>query len=105
MKRSEADVLRSVRALLKARSLLHFRMNTGAMQNPRGQHVKFGYPGMADILCFPRGKVLWIETKAPGKPLSKAQVEFCKLVVDEGHHYTRAQSAFDVASWLSENQT
>jgi hypothetical protein len=49
-----------------------------------GQCYKYtGQSGMPDrICCFPSGKVVWVETKAPGKDLRKLQHVCFRLLRD-----------------------
>src|SRR5690348_12228433 len=83
---------------LAAERIWHIRLNTGAMA---GSHkgkkwfVRFGRPGMADILAIKYIKtaygdshhVNWLECKTPNGRLSPAQREFCREVSEQGHNY------------------
>lgn len=112
-------MLQSVARLLKARGVLAFRMNTGTA-NFDGRVVKFGCPGMADILAFPRfgqnaidedgcevkrrgtPHPLWIETKSSSGHQRRNQEIFELLVKAEGHAYLLIRSAAEVNDYLAQ---
>ncbi len=93
---------------LAANHVLAYRMNTGAgkFSNADGKErfMKFGVPGMADILAFPRNnrivwsnydhsketQVCWIEVKAPKGKQSDLQKSFQAQVQECGHMYILA---------------
>ena len=119
-KRKEADVLSSVRALLKARGILHFRRNVTKIRDERGKWTEFGTPGEADILAivkkaFPRncvgGKVadlvaptpVFIECKGDQGKQSGAQILFQTTVEQYGCTYLLVRSAMEVEDWLRQN--
>ena len=117
--RSEADVKREVVRLLKSLGILAFRMNTGMAVAERGgkrRVVRFGFPGMADLLVFPRLPALfavageripvplWLETKSSCGRQSREQAEFQRIVETEGHVYLLIRSAEELWKWLDENQ-
>ena len=98
-KTPEGLVLGSVLDFLMAVQILSFRMNTGVAKfGPRT--VRFGVPGMADILAFPGSRVLWIECKAKDGRQSFEQKMFQKIVEAAGHGYLLARSIDDVRDWL-----
>jgi hypothetical protein len=103
-KTPESQVLRSILDYLAARHILAFRMNTGAIKLEK-RFVRFGAPGMADILAFPvwhdcgkarMGSVLWIEVKAEKGTQSAFQLSFQTQVEAAGHVYILARSIEDV---------
>lgn len=99
----EGAVLRSVLDFCAVNRILAFRMNTGAMRseyNGKARFMRFGTPGMADVLAFPYRKVLWIECKAQSGRQSDLQKTFEQQVTGEGHHYIVARSTGDVELWL-----
>jgi hypothetical protein len=113
----ESEIQRAILDYLAACGILAFRMNTGAM---RGEYkgktwfMRFGAPGMADILAFPNDKmwltphqhpVLWIEVKAEkGNKQSDLQQSFQRQVEARGHRYVVARSIDDVeAAFLRVN--
>jgi hypothetical protein len=83
------------------------------------RYVRFGTPGMADILAFKRRKTgflashsievdytkdvivpVWIEVKADKGKQSPLQKSFQDQVEDEGHRYIVARSIEDVKEAL-----
>jgi hypothetical protein len=61
------------------------RQNTGAALNPRGQMVRFGEPGQADITgTLPWGRRLEIEAKAPGKRPTAKQLDYLRRINESG---------------------
>lgn len=108
--RRESDVLSSVLSLLKARGVFGIRMNTGGMYSGK-RFVRFGSPGMADVLALlphsvpmpftpVRCRVLWIECKSSTGKQSRDQRVFQQIVEREGHTYLLVRSAEEVNSWL-----
>ena len=71
------------------------RMNSGKVK-VRGGWMQLHSPGTADILCFPRGRVVWLETKQPKGHTNKEQIEnqaeFKRKVEELGHEYYRITS-------------
>ena len=85
---SESQVLRACLELLQRHPKIAFawRANAGAMQNPSGQWVKFGFRGMPDLMAVikPTGRFLAVEVKRPGKQPTAAQDAFLQAVVAAG---------------------
>ncbi len=100
MCKPEAGVQRAILDLLAAEHVLAFRLNVGAVKMGR-RFVRFGVPGMADVISFPRGRVLWIEAKAPDGRQTAEQQSFQRQVEGAGHGYIVAHSSDDVLEWLS----
>ncbi len=113
--RPERDIQASIVTVLKAHGILAFRMNTGAMggtHKGKPWYVRFGFPGMADVLAFPirthhhlvRCPIpLWIEFKRPGQKQSPDQEHFQFIVEQAGHSYLLARSASEVLDWIKDN--
>ena len=83
----EKDVLAACLQLLTVhpKVAFAFRANAGAMQNPRGQWVKFGFKGMVDISGMLKGgRRLEVEVKRPGKLPSADQNAFLYRVNRDG---------------------
>lgn len=106
--RSEADVLRSIKALLKARGILCFRMQSGdRFGSYKGKTWRImGNPsGTADILCFiPKDGYptpVWIEAKSSIGKQAPGQKQFQEIVEREGHSYLLVRSSQDVETWLT----
>ena len=76
----ESAVLKACLELLQhhPKVAMVWRANTGAMKNPAGQYVKFGFTGQPDIMGVLKGsgRFICVETKAPGKQPSIAQASF-----------------------------
>lgn len=102
----EGSILRTVLDWLVAERILAFRMNTGAAKID-GRFMRFGTPGMADIVAYPTScavpAVIWVECKAAKGKQSELQKSFQKLVEGAGHVYIIARSVDDVEKWLKEN--
>lgn len=128
----ERDVQRLILDWLAANRIWHMRLNTGAM---KGQHkgkswfVRFGKPGMADILAFAKQERVthhingmvdmagtfhdtrvaifacqrptWIEVKAAKGVQSDDQKRFQAEVEAEGMRYVLARSLEDVMRELA----
>jgi hypothetical protein len=70
----EALLTRSVRQLLKAAGIFHFKHWGGPM----------GYPGVADILGCYKGRMIAIELKSPTGKATPDQERFLQNVKDAG---------------------
>jgi len=120
---TEAMILRSVLEYLQAKHILAFRMNTGAVSlqsaNGKQRFMRFGTPGMADVMAFPvfTHKILcsafldkwhespaviplWIECKSPIGVQSELQKSFQAQVEAQGHVYIIARNVDDVEDAL-----
>ena len=105
---SENAIQKCILDYLAAQHILAFRMQTG--QAKMGDRcVRFGTPGMADILAFPRvifkpnllvSLPLWIEVKTEKGKQSPLQSSFQEQVEAEGHFYILARSIEDVEAAL-----
>lgn len=71
-----------------------WRMNTGALPDQHGRLIRFGVPGMADIigLLRPSGRFLAIEVKTPTGRQSEQQRSFQRMVEAAGGLYVLARS-------------
>jgi hypothetical protein len=78
----EADVMNAVFQYMTIKKIPCWRNNTGALKNERGQFLKFGKKGSADITGIdPKtGRRIEIECKAPGKSLRPGQREFLDMI-------------------------
>ena len=77
------------------------RQNSGAFTDARGQFVRFGWPGCADVLGQLRdGRFLAVEVKAARGRLSEAQQIFLDRVSAAGGVAFLARSAADVIAKL-----
>lgn len=105
-KTPESLVLRSVLDYLAASRVLAFRQQSGAIPLQSGgtsrRFVKFGTPGMADVVAFPKDRVLWIECKAANGAQSELQKAFQAQVIDHGHQYVVVRELEDLIEALEE---
>lgn len=95
---SEHDIQNEIMRWLKLEGLRVFRFNVG-----RRGHIRFGEPGMADILAFKESEFgaaypesYWIEVKSETGKQSKEQKAFQKSVESIGCTYILARSLADV---------
>jgi hypothetical protein len=99
----EGAILKSILDYLAAKRILAFRMQVGSMpwsDGKRKRFLPFGTQGMADILAFPDGHVLWVEVKAAKGKQSEFQKSFQAQVEEHGHRYILARSIEDVEEAL-----
>jgi len=84
----EGDVMKAVDEWLTLHRIPHWRINSGALKNPRGQVVRFGVVGMSDFYAIgpaPEGKSIWIECKRPRRGVvSAAQQDFLDCINRRG---------------------
>jgi hypothetical protein len=106
---AEAGEQHAILGFLQAESILAFRMNTGvhvAEYNGRKRIIRFGVPGMGDIISFPwfKGRThpdtLWIEVKSETGRQRLEQKSFQQQVEACGLHYVLARSIDDVKAKL-----
>ena len=108
IKAKESEILRACLDLLAAERILAFRMNVGTMKIDE-RFIKFGIPGMADILAFVKHEKwpgtdvcawtitpLWIETKSSRGRQRMIQKSFEQMVRAADHSYIVAQSSDDL---------
>lgn len=71
------------------------RMNSGKIKTGR-RWIYLHSPGTADILCFPQGRVVWLECKQPKGRTHREQIDsqeaFKERVESIGHEYARITS-------------
>ena len=77
-------------AAIRKCGVMCLRMNSGKAK-VRGGYLQLHEKGTADILCFPRGRVVWLETKAVAKDYhkeqQKSQADFRAQVLALGHEH------------------
>lgn len=115
VKVKESDIQRLILDWLSASKIWHMRLNTGAMagvHKGKKWFVRFGKPGMADILSVDKRevsdgyvnldllKMVWIEVKAPNGIQSADQKSFQSEVEAQGMKYILAHSLEDVIEGL-----
>ena len=77
--------------MLRQMGIFTLRLNSGKVK-VRGGWMQLCQEGTADILCFPRRRVVWIETKALKGALRQKQCEFRDVVTSLGHEYHEVRS-------------
>jgi len=97
----EKDVLRVILHYLTIRKVWHKRINSGGAvlngHGGRGQFVRFGAPGMPDILARgSNGAVVWIECKSPTGKQTEDQRKWQEDMERFGDIYILARKAEDV---------
>lgn len=103
IKTPESGVLRACLDLLSAEHIWNCRMNVGAYKD--GDYfLRFGFPGMADILAAPLCSgiptFLWIECKSDSGKQSAQQTRFMVEVSRQGHHYLLVRKPEELMAWL-----
>ena len=115
MSTPEGAIVKAILGYLAAERILAFRNNTGAMQaeyKGKKRFMRFGTPGMSDILAFPRfpfnppvkglsiERPFWIEVKTEDGKQSDLQKSFQALVEGHGHRYVVVRSIEDLKEAL-----
>jgi hypothetical protein len=98
VKLRERDIQRLVTDWLQASGYFWYRNNVGAMSGShKGKRwfVRFGYPGLPDVVVIVSGVYVGLEFKQPGKQLSAAQVDCSLRIKNAGGEYARVQSLED----------
>jgi hypothetical protein len=96
----EAAVLSACLDALAALRILAFRVNVGTVKI-QDRFVRFGVVGMADVIAFPRGAVLWVECKTEKGKQSQFQKSFEQQVRAHGHYYLVARCPEDVINEIA----
>jgi hypothetical protein len=71
----ERDIQKTILDYLELHHILHYRQNTGAVKR-NGRMIRYGIPGLPDIVCVIGGRYVGIEVKAPGESPSLEQMQF-----------------------------
>lgn len=104
----ETSLVRSVIAWLLANGIMAWRVNTGmqiAEYKGVRRAIRFGEPGMADVLAIlPGGRLLAIECKAGKNQLSEKQKDWLCRAAAAGALTIVARSLSDVESALLERK-
>ena len=99
----EKHIQSQILAYLRLKGVFHWRQNTGAVniQGKNGNRfVRFGKPGISDIIGIYNGRFLAIEVKTQKGRLSEHQKVFLKDVEDNGGIAIVARSVEDVIKGL-----
>lgn len=87
----ERDILRACLDHLSNKRVFHWRTNTGAFKTGE-RFIRFGVPGVPDILACVKGQMLGIEVKGPSGEQSQAQKEFQTALEQAGGRYLLIRS-------------
>lgn len=111
-KLKEADILKACQDLLAAEGIPCYRMQSGKiiLKNGNGSRrcIKLNPEGTPDLLVHYGSlfenlkKVVWIETKAPGKSPTAAQEAFAYAARLRGEYWLLVDDSKDIADWLKE---
>jgi len=106
----ERDIQKAILHWLKLKRIFHFRANTGATSfgtGPKRRFVRFGEPGVPDIICIePRtGRFVGLEVKGEKGLMSMAQFKFQIRVLEAKGEYLLAHSLEDVVKFFEPGQT
>lgn len=99
----ESDIQRACLDLLAVYRIFAIRLNTGAfggVHNGKRRFVRFGRPGMADVLATPGSRVLWLEVKNANGRQSPEQKFFQQEVEAAGHSYLLVRDVAELERWL-----
>lgn len=99
-----SSITKPILDALEQLGIFALRLNSGVAKKGR-YYIKLCPAGTADIVAYPSGKVLWIETKEERDLKRKgdtatAQEEFRQRVERLGHKYIRATKLEDVLNAL-----
>lgn len=95
-----------LRVALPRDAILHHSPNEQRRGGRASQAILQGmgvYPGWADLVILWRGRVLFLELKAPRGVLSVAQERFAEAVVEQGHAWELVRSPEDAIAALREH--
>lgn len=96
--RPEREIQKAILDYLAIRRVWAMRLNSGKILIPgrKFRMVRLLPEGTPDILCFPKGKVVWLEIKNDKGKQTREQQEFALRATAEGHGYIVARSIADV---------
>lgn len=82
--------------------LVVWRNNTGAVKDARGQLIRFGVVGSADVLgvAGPSGQFIALEVKAPGGRVSEVQTRWGAAIRACGGVYLVVRSVDEAVNGL-----
>lgn len=99
----ESEIQRQILDYLTAHNVWWRRFNSGCAKMG-GRFVRFGTPGLPDIMARTKNSIMWIEVKQPGKYLTPDQRRWKEESEAFGDVFITARSVKDVAA-LFEAQT
>ena len=93
--KQETSIQNAIRIALSKHGIKTFRMNIGKFRTQDGRWISIGIKGMSDLLALKNGKAIWIETKTPVGKASKEQIQFIKVMKQDGCKAGFARSVED----------
>ena len=82
---TEAEAIEKIRRRTARWGWRLFRINTGAAMNPSGRLLRFGLPGMSDIIGLTnKGQFVAIEVKMRSTRVSPQQQKFGEVILKCG---------------------
>lgn len=87
--------------------IVAWKNNSGALENSKGNFIRFGQPGSPDILGIipPDGRMLCIENKVGKNSLSKDQANWLLAAYDAGAHVNMITSLDQLQQWVEAGYT
>lgn len=92
---TESAIQKQILLYLSKRGIWHRRFNSG-IANMGGRYVRFGTPGLPDIMARTKQSIVWIEVKQPGKYLTVEQRAWKAECEQFGDVHITARSVEDV---------
>ena len=96
----ESELLKLVLDWLALHRIFHWRMNTGSsgpmFYKGKRRFVRYGVPGVPDIMCCVKGRMIGIELKGDGGEQSQAQKNFQSSLEAAGGKYILARRLDEV---------
>lgn len=96
------QLTKSILSLLKLRGYIAWRNQSGGVPTKSGHFMRFGTPGVADVIAFGRGLWLAVEVKQGRDKLSPVQIAFRNAWVDNRGIFIEARSLDDVLKVIDE---
>lgn len=93
--------MNSIRLWCGEHNILCFRCNVGRVRAMDGTWFDTGLPeGFSDLLILHEGRCIFCEVKAPDGKQRQAQIQFQKVVEEQGFLYIVAKSIEDVSKYF-----
>lgn len=103
MKQAERQIQADILAALGTRPDVRcFRLNVGFARTAAGAGVRFGVPGMADILACVGPRYVWLEVKTPRGRQTPEQRNFQAAIEAIGGVYRVVRSVEDAVAVIQQ---
>lgn len=96
----ERTIQNAIMVWLRVNGYRVIRQNSGALPNEQGRPVRFGEPGLPDILALRDGRYIWVEVKRPGRVPTAIQQQVHADLRQAGATVIVATSVDDLAAQL-----